>query len=180
MGTSLSAARPLLAIGIIGLLLVSIGCHPGAATGEQGSLASPPQGNVRIVTRKIEQTTDKVHWKWSLIGERNWTDARAAGGQMSLEKTYPLNSTSQRGGCNVWECDLTAERGAAPGSVHWTAVLHGSVGTTVRDEGTVPDPGGGPTALVRIEMDHDTVERLPTDLTLADVGGTWIHLRIDR
>jgi hypothetical protein len=132
------------------------------------------------VSRKIEQTPDRLHWKWSVIGERNWTEARAADGQLSLAKTYPLNSTVRRGGCNIWECDLTAERGPAANMIRWTAILHGSVGTTVRDEGTVRDTGGGPVSAVRVELDRDTVERLSADLLLAHVGETAIRLRIER
>jgi len=170
-------ALSLVAAGIPALICAA-GCRRGGPAGEQGSLSIPPPDNVRIVSRKIEQTPERLHWKWSVIGERNWTRPRAARGQLSLDTTYPLNDPLHSGGCNIWECDLTAER--AGGAIRWEAVLHGSNGMTVKDEGTVPSPGGGPESVVRIEIDQDTVERLPADLGLADIGNTALHLGIER
>jgi hypothetical protein len=181
MGRSRASVYRLASVGPTVLLcLLGYGCRGGDPAGGKGTLAIPPRDSVRIVSRKIEQTPDRLHYKWSVIGERNWIEARAAAGQLSLAKTYPLNTTSQRGGCNIWECDLTAERDAAAATVRWTTLLHGSIGTTVRDAGTAPDAGGGPTSVVRVDLDRDTVERLSADLTLAHVGDTPIRLRIER
>jgi hypothetical protein len=160
-------------------LMGAAGCRRGGPDGEQGSLSIPPPDNVRIVSRKIvERAPERLHWKWSVIGERNWTRPQASGGQISLDTTYPLNDPLHAGGCNIWECDLTAEQ--ANGAIHWGAILHGSNGMTVKDEGSVPSTGGGPESIVRIEIDQDTVERLPADLELAAIGDRTLRLRIER
>ena len=104
----------------------SLGCAPQtpAATGR---LAIPEKDQVRIVARTVEESAKKIHWKWSVIGERNWTEAsvndNAGGATLSLNKTYPLNTPLRRGGCNIWECDLTGE--LSGDSVRWEAVFHG-------------------------------------------------------
>ena len=90
-----------------------------------------------IVSRKIEQTPDRMHWKWSVIGERNWSRATASAGRLTLAQTYPLNTPTRSDGTNIWECDLTAERSGAS-EIRWTTVLHGIDGTTVQDQGVVP------------------------------------------
>jgi hypothetical protein len=106
--------------------LLATGCR--RAPRKQGSLSIPTEGNVRIVSTKVEQTPNRLHWKWSVIGERNWREAKVSGLAASLNKTYSLNDATERGGCNIWETDFTVADG------RWTLILHGSDGTTAKDE----------------------------------------------
>ncbi|MES2459514.1 MAG: hypothetical protein V4671_02965, partial [Armatimonadota bacterium] len=79
-------------------VLLATGCRK--APRKQGSLSIPTEGNVRIVSREVENTASRRHWKWSVIGERNWRTADVSGTTASLTSTYPLNDATERGGCN--------------------------------------------------------------------------------
>ena len=163
--------------------------------GEGGALSMPADGFVRILSRQIEdrpgatpaftlpsdaQKTDKpspvLHYKWSLIGERNWQNPKADKTGFTLGDVYPLNSTTRRGGCNVWECDLAAQS-FVPGNqqksttaIAWKLTIHGSNGQTATADGiayqnttqTVEDA-------VHVSQTRDEPVRLPVDLVLATV-----------
>jgi hypothetical protein len=152
--------------------LLTTGCRK--APRKQGSLSIPTEGNVRIVSREIENTSGRRHWKWSVIGERNWRKAEVAGMAASLSGTYPLNDTTERGGCNIWEMDLTAADG------QWTLVLHGSDGTTAKAEGELAAGSTDLSQAVEIRQDDDRLISLPADLTLAAVEGKPVTLHIER
>ncbi|MBC8102509.1 MAG: hypothetical protein H7Z41_07955 [Cytophagales bacterium] len=155
------------------MALLAIGC--GKAPRKQGALAIPTSGNVRVVSRKVAQTPSRLQWKWSVIGERNWRSAQVKDATASLTKTYPLNDATQSGGCNIWECDLTAERG------QWTLTLHGSDGTTATGTGALPaNAGADPRKAVQIREEADRLTSLPADLTLATVDGKTVAFHIDR
>ena len=160
---------------VTALLIGGAGCRPPRPEGV-GPLALPPDGSAAIVSRAIKETTDTVHWKWSLIGERNWRKADAQGPILSLADVYPLNSVSERGGCNIWEADVTVEKVGS--AAHWQARLHGSVGTTVTSEGTADLKGASLRDAVRITQDKDVSPNLPADLTLARIGETEVRLRV--
>jgi hypothetical protein len=149
-----------------------------AQRGEDGALGIPSDGRVRIVATRVAQTADAVHWKWSVIGERNWTGVAAKETDLSLTGTYPLNDATRRGGCNVYEADLTAERAGKDGAGRWKLTLHGSNGSTETSEGDLP---AGKTAdAVKIVQDTSTVERLPAAIRLAEVDGRPVTLNIAR
>lgn len=180
---SLRSHRPLLLL--IALLAGMTGCRLKSGPTAEGPLSIPPQSHVRIVSRRITQTPEKLHWKWSLIGERNWTEARASETEMALSKTYALNDPLTSGGCNIWECDLIAERttgkGAKP-SLRWRTILHGSDGTTREGKGTLPiggnEAGVSLSAAVRILVDKDALQRLPAETVLARVADREVTLRV--
>jgi|GEM_PF-1107128 len=158
------------------------GCRGRDAEGGGRSLGIPAPRKVRVIARRVAQTPDVVHWKWSLIGERNWRKPEAQEMGLSLSDTYPLNSTSERGGCNIWEVDVTVRRdgGAASAPVRWEAVLHGSNGDTARSGGTL-DAGKSSGSLantLHIRQDRDAVVRLPANLTLATLDGRPVTLRV--
>jgi len=156
--------------------LIAAGCRLPYGGDTNAALGVPTLGNVRVVTTKITTTPDRLHYKWSLIGSSNWRKASAETTNFSLTDTYPLNSATERGGCNVYEADLTAERAMGK----WTMILHGSDGTTVRSDGTLP-AGKSATDAVQIHQDLPSVAvRLPADLNLATVGETPIRLQIAR
>lgn len=152
--------------------LLATGCR--RAPRKQGSLSIPTEGNVRIVSTKVEQTPNRLHWKWSVIGERNWREAKVSGLAASLNKTYSLNDATERGGCNIWETDFTVADG------RWTLILHGSDGTTAKDEGMLAEGGADVSKAVEINQQEDRLTSLPADLTLATVDGKPLTLHIER
>ena len=173
----LGRALPVLPVAC--LLLALAGCQPSGGAGK-GPLAIPGKDTVKILGHRVEQTPDRQLWHWSLIGDRNWTTAASpAPGVLRLHDTYPLNDTARMHGCNTWTVELTAQRTpAAPDTVQWTAILHGSNGSTARTEGKVPlDRALDST--VHADRDGDQTERVPADLTLAHIGQTAISLKIE-
>jgi hypothetical protein len=174
---------PIIAAVFAALSLLLVGCRTMPNATSNGALSIPSEGKVRVISRKIVQGPDKLHWKWSLIGERNWTTAEATETSIGLSKTYPLNDTAHTGGCNIWECDLTAERitDSKTGQtvIRWTNVLHGSDGTTRTGTGTLSaDQTGDADKIVRIQIDQDTLLKLPAETTLARVGDKDITLHV--
>lgn len=153
------------------LCLCLLGCRPLPERGPKGRLARPEPGFARIVVTRLEETAERTRWKWSVIGDRNWSVARASGTEIALEKTYPLNDPRQRGGCFTWECDLTIE-GSGAGR-RWSVRLHGSNGATATGAGRAP--GETPP---RILLESDAALRLPTTRPLAAVGGQEITLKL--
>jgi hypothetical protein len=109
-----------------------------------------------------------------VIGERNWREAGVSGTAAALTSTYPLNDATERGGCNIWETDLTVSEG------RWTLVLHGSDGTTAKSEGTLAAGSTDLSKAVEIRQENDRLISLPADLTLATVDDKPVTLRIER
>ena len=151
--------------------VLAVGCRK--APRRDGLLSIPTDGNVRIVSREVENAAGRLHWKWSIIGERNWRKANVTGTAAALTGTYPLNDTTERGGCNIWEGDLDVTDG------RWTFTLHGSDGTTAKDGGTLA-AGADPAQAVRIQQEDDKLTSLPAELTLANIDGKPLTFRIER
>ena len=98
-----------------------------------------------------------------------------------------MNSTTKRGGCNIWECDLTARSQAVAdqtkptnAAVEWHLTIHGSNGQTARTEGTMPAPqnGGSVENAIHVMQTRDEPVRLPADVILARVGDQEVRLRV--
>jgi hypothetical protein len=155
------------------------GCRPTVENG--GNLQIPPSGKVRIIVGKGKQTPDKVQWHWSVLGDRNWREPTADGTDLSLTGTYPLNSVSERGGCNTYMLDLvvTRPKNTTSGPVTWTATLHGSNGQTATATGTT-SPQGTSDKSVRVQLDRDTVFGVPATVTLATIDDKPIRLLISK
>lgn len=169
----LSLTRRLL-IPLIGACLLLTGCHSRTPEHE---LDMPSEGKARIISRQIEKTDKRLHWKWSLIGERNWRKASAQDASLTLADTYPINDATKRGGCNIWECDLEAERG--PDGIHWIATLHGSDGATAKSSGVIPGGGTGDVdSVVSILQDQDSQPGLPADTPLASLHDKTLTLHL--
>lgn len=151
-----------------------------------GRLSTPSKGTVRIVATKIEDTPSKVHWKWSVIGERNWGGAKAgnltegdvSGPLMELVDPFPINESKRRKGCNVWELDLEASRSTG-GKATWKATLHGSDGTTTEQSGEEPlsvEVRVG--EVIRVRQTSDAAPTLPATLTVAQIGRKALVFRV--
>ena len=188
---------PLLSIGGCGRETQGM---PGG-NGQPGALSIPATGFVRIVSRDIQEkppttaqtsavtsaASESLHYKWSLIGERNWQNPKADKNGFTLGDVYALNSTTNRGGCNIWECDLTARRTSAadtktPAEVEWQLIIHGSNGQTARAEGVAPlaPPQGSIKDVVQVVQTRDEPTALPTDVLLARIGTNEVRLHVAR
>jgi len=176
-------ALPFVCVALFGSLSVLAGCKsPDAGARGEGALAVPPSGSIRLVSTGLEQSAARAHWKWTIIGDRNWREATAESGEraatMALVQTYPLNSVTDRGGCNTWECDLLVTRTSEKAdSAAYVVTLHGSNGFTATAKGTIVTESGGDLP-IEIAQKSDTLARMPADVALATVGKTPITLRI--
>ncbi len=160
------------------LLLIS-GCEV-ESHGDPGGLSIPPKEQVRVIARKIDDPANTVHWKWSVIGERNWTEARVTDTpelSVVLDKTSPLSDPMKRQGCNIWEVDLTTNRTGE--GIAWKARIHGSDGMTAEKEGVISGVQN-PNEAVHILQEKDTLTKLPAQLSLARIGEQAVVFRIAR
>lgn len=102
------------------LLLGLGGCRPSATSPTASGItrtyaksvpAAPSAGQVRIVPQRIQEDEKLVHWRWTIVGDRNWTLMQQENTDISLGGSYPLDATDRSGGTNAYEVDLkiTAE-----------------------------------------------------------------------
>lgn len=110
---------------------VSLGCtarkNPGEARG-----AMPSDGKVRVLFTRVKETSDLTHYKWSFVGDRNWSEPVCSGATFTVSNSSKLNSPTSRGGCFTWEVDIQSKR--APSTDAWTATgeIRGSNGKTAK------------------------------------------------
>ena len=121
---------------VIALLLpvilgLSVGCTPRRSPGESRS-AMPTSGKLRILFTRVKEQSDFTHYKWSFVGDRNWSDPLCNGATFKVEKSSKLNAPSSRGGCFTWEIDVQSRR--TPSSNVWTSKgeIRGSNGKTAQ------------------------------------------------
>ena len=167
---------------------------------EQSTLSIPPEGFVRLVSRQIQDTPnggetgnktqrplEMLHYKWSVIGERNWQNPKADKNGFVLGDVYPLNDTRRRGGCNIWECDLTAqsfvplEQTKPMMGADWHLVIHGSNGQTATADGkSYYDAKQKMAEVIRVVQTRDEAIALPADILLARIGqdNTEVRLKV--
>lgn len=151
------------------ILAGAFGCV-SRPTAPQGRYGLPADGRVRLVATRLKESDNELHWKWSLLGSRNWERAEVAGTEAKLLGGYPLNATDRNGGSHVWEMDLTARRTKSEWS--WTLTVHGSNGETARHSGTAQS--------IRIQGTSDTETGLPADLSLAQIDRSPVRWVIPR
>lgn len=110
---------------------VSLGCtarkNPGEARG-----AMPSDGKVRVLFTRVKETSDITHYKWSFVGDRNWSEPVCSGATFTVSNSSKLNSPTSRGGCFTWEVDIQSKR--APSTDAWTSTgeIRGSNGKTAK------------------------------------------------
>jgi hypothetical protein len=110
---------------------VSLGCtarkNPGEARG-----AMPSDGKVRVLFTRVKETSDLTHYKWSFVGDRNWSEPVCSGATFTVSNSSKLNSPTSRGGCFTWDVDIQSKR--APSTDAWTSTgeIRGSNGKTAK------------------------------------------------
>lgn len=92
----------------------------------------PSEGKVRVLFTRVKETTDFTHYKWSFVGDRNWSEPACNGATFTVSNSSKLNSPTSRGGCFAWEVDIQSKRG--PSSATWTSSgeIRGSNGKTAK------------------------------------------------
>ena len=110
---------------------VSLGCTSRKGPGEARS-AMPSDGKVRVLFTRVKETTDFTHYKWSFVGDRNWSEPVCNGASFTVSNSSKLNSPTSRGGCFTWEVDIQSKFAASTGA--WTSKgeIRGSNGKTAK------------------------------------------------
>jgi len=98
--------------------------HPsgGTKTNDKSVRSLPPAGMVRVSGQKIQEDANTFHWKWTIIGDRQWRNSKgdrrllgSKGGMFSviLTNSYLLNDTDQIAGTNGYTYEVTITSSAS-------------------------------------------------------------------
>lgn len=159
-------------------LLALAGCR-SAPPEAGGNMGFPSAGNIRILVKKVKEDARTVHWKWSFVGERNWTRFENSAQYATVTGSYPLNSPEHVGGTNVFEFDLIAQRVAGSETeLRMEAILHASTAAGSRSAETLEMQKAPLNALVTIHQTREEILQLPAEMHLASVGKRKIVLKI--
>jgi hypothetical protein len=142
------------------LILCLAGCQPQRPTGI-GRASIPPEGSVKLLVTKIAETQTNWHFKWTILGDRNWKKAAIDQNAITLSDVSKLNDPKNTGGCNTWEIDLDAQKVTSGWLIKET--IHGSNGETATRTQTLSEPP-------RATQTADSEPRLPLSLTIAQLG----------
>jgi len=114
------------------------GCGTRSAVSSGPAPAAPP-GYVKISPQKISETPTDIHWKWSIVGDRNWSDL-SGGLDSTISKSYPLTGSTQAGGSNVvvYDLDITAAKNGNQVVFSYWARLSSASGTTSSTSSPLP------------------------------------------
>jgi len=110
---------------------VSLGCTARKAPGEARG-AMPSDGKVRVLFTRVKETSEITHYKWSFIGDRNWSEPVCSGARFTLSNSSKLNSVASRGGCFTWEVDVHSKRTNTTGEWTSSGEIRGSNGKTAK------------------------------------------------
>lgn len=163
---------------LLAFLPLLAGCHGRVAGSNLVSI--PPSGQVRIVPRRIIEDANTFYWEWTVIGDRNWKRAAQKNDHWILDSSYPLNSTTETGGTNIYVFSLIIKKKQEAN----TTVLTTSVLLRGSNAGSVQatDKQGPLAGNVAIQADavlkDGTTRDLPATLTLAKIGSRTIELTI--
>jgi hypothetical protein len=135
-------------------VLPTLGCNrgsspaggPGITRAYDVAVPDPPEpGKVRLVAQKVREDATTVHWKWTVVGDRNWTGQAGSTYGVELKDGYPLNATDRVGGTNAFECELVVSTAPAPGGKTNLTYQYSlkSIGTRMSGAVTARVGGGG-------------------------------------
>ena len=110
---------------------VSLGCTARKVPGEVRG-AMPSDGKVRVLFTRVKEKSDFTHYKWSFIGDRNWSEPACTGATFTVSNSSKLNTPTSRGGCFTWEVDIQSKRAASAGAWTSTGEIRGSNGKTAK------------------------------------------------
>jgi hypothetical protein len=113
------------------LLCLTVGCTPRQGKQESRS-AMPSDGKIRVLFTRVEEQSDVTHYKWSFVGDRNWSDPSCDASSFSIAKSSKLNATNSRGACFTWEIDIKSQRTTPAGTWKSKGEVRGSNGRTAK------------------------------------------------
>ena len=195
MSTSsqLRCACVVLAVTFPPMLGCSRSTPPAAASGitrayDKPIPEAPSAGKVRLVSQKLQEDAKTVHWKWTIVGDRNWTGISGSDNGVELTGAYPLNATDRGGGTNAFECELVLSTvGSANGKTNLTCRYSlKQIGTSLSGAVTGSVSGGGvsgsgplwvnvkPASVnqaVKVLLTDDQTLPLPLDTVLVTLKG---------
>lgn len=141
------------------------------------ALSIPPAGHARILARKLYQAPNGLAWQWTVVGDRNWTIARASGNGFVLDGAYPFNSRATIGGTHIWTVELdVVSRRDKPGYVVIPTSIEGTNGTMV--SGVSSAPARSAASAASISIAKDVLISIPSGVRLAVVAGKPFTLEI--
>jgi hypothetical protein len=150
--------------------------------------ALPPPGKVRIVAEKVREDATTVHWKWTVVGDRNWAEQTGAMDLAELKGAYPLDAANRAGGTNAYECEFALSTGPTAGGksdLTYTQSLT-AIGTQLSGAVSGYTGGGGSSGsgtlwsgakpvdlarAVKVLVTGDQTLPLPLDVVLVEVTG---------
>lgn len=110
---------------------LSLGCTVRKGASEARG-AMPSDGKVRVLFTRVKETNDFTHYKWSFVGDRNWSEPAINGATFTVSSSSKLNSPDSRGGCFTWEVDVQSKRTNTAGSWTSNGEIRGSNGKTAK------------------------------------------------
>ncbi len=111
--------RPHFSLAAIAALLPLAGCadqHAAEPNGGGAGIkrtydrpvpAAPPDGSVTISAEKVEESARTAHWRWTILGDRNWKGLKRDGDALILSSSSPLNTPNGAAGTNAFLLDVT-------------------------------------------------------------------------
>ena len=69
--------------------------------------AAPPDGCIIVSAEKVEESARAVHWRWTILGDRNWKGLKRDGDALILSDSSPLNTPKAEAGTNAFLVDVT-------------------------------------------------------------------------
>ena len=157
---------------LCGLLIA--GCGTRTAAYSAPTPVAPP-GFVKISPQKISETATEVHWRWSIVGDRYWTNYTGGLDPVkheliaTISKSYPLTGSTQSGGSNLvfFDLDITSTKSGNQVLFRFSIVLSNGSGTKLSQSGSLPgetnetDLRKVAVALVTTEIQKPVPSRIP-------------------
>jgi hypothetical protein len=78
----------------------------------------PPPGKVRIIAQKVNHGSRVLHWRWRIVGDRDWRQGKTSPHELVLSGSHPKRGAAltpadrAREGVFEWHHIITATKGA--------------------------------------------------------------------
>jgi hypothetical protein len=136
-----------------------------------------------VLPVRVSEDRERFEWTWTVVGERNWTEASVSRAGVTLRGSYPLNSRERARGTHVWEVSLTVEKrkdSGVPAEAVWKVQARGSDAAASAASGTLSLGPGTVDAAVQSLRSHPLTTGLPARIDLAALGQERVRLVIEK
>lgn len=147
---------------------LTLGCTARKGPSEARG-AMPSDGKIRVLFTRVKETSDKTHYKWSFVGDRNWSEPLCSDASFTVSKSTKLNTPASRGGCFTWEVDVESKRETPTGSWLSTGEIRGSNGRTAK----LNVPGGN----CLPSLTRDEMKSVGDVISLGKIGQTPLSIK---